>query len=335
MRIDPTDPLLFEIAMFERLRPSDWLAAAPGAAAPGVEPWPLERQAVAPEAFDRPPRASAGLRLAVAILAALLAHGAALAGLQWIARREMDRVGAVGIELDAVHVEFVSAAQVAPSRANYDALATDSTSPGEAAAPPPAPTTNAATSVAEPETATPAASPHPILATEDPARITTQADTSPPVTPPANDTVEHPHPPAQVVADANPIPTAATHHVTASLPSANEVAAPPADTRAHTSGAAPAAPSPGAVRAYAKSIIEALSRTAPKPRQTISARGTVKLAFAVALDGQIEMIRIVHSSGKPDIDALAVQSVAAARFPPPPAGMTLAERTYEIPYIFR
>ncbi len=106
-------------------------------------------------------------------------------------------------------------------------------------------------------------------------------------------------------------------------------------TASVSAGASAPAVSPGAVRHYAKAVAEALSRTKPKPGAPGSVRGTVRLAFAVAPDGRLEEVRIVHSSGAPRIDSIAIEAVKAARFPPPPPGMTLAQRSYEIPYVFR
>ncbi len=104
------------------------------------------------------------------------------------------------------------------------------------------------------------------------------------------------------------------------------------DKGATVRGAA-AAP-PGAIQRYAKSVVEALSRSRPRGVAG-SARGTVKIAFAIAEDGSLALVRVAMSSGNPQLDAAALAAVEKVRFPSPPAGMSITQLTYEVPYHFK
>lgn len=106
-----------------------------------------------------------------------------------------------------------------------------------------------------------------------------------------------------------------------------------------TSGAAhdrraAAAASPGAIRAFTRGVVEALGKSRPKAANGRS-RGTAIVAFAVAEGGGLEFVRITQSSGHGTLDDAALSAVQGASFPTPPSGMTLGERTYEVPYHFR
>ena len=89
----------------------------------------------------------------------------------------------------------------------------------------------------------------------------------------------------------------------------------------------------GVAQAYASSIFNALARNKPTPRA--GATGIVRVSFTVASTGEAAEVRVARSSGKSLLDAAAVDSVKSARFPSPPGGLTSAQLTYEIPYIFR
>ncbi len=97
---------------------------------------------------------------------------------------------------------------------------------------------------------------------------------------------------------------------------------------------AAAAASAGSIRAFTKGVVDALGRTRPKGLRH-KARGTAKVAFAIAEGGGLEFVRVAKSSGYGVLDDAAVTAVRKATFPVPPAGMTLAQRTYEVPYHFR
>jgi TonB family protein len=95
---------------------------------------------------------------------------------------------------------------------------------------------------------------------------------------------------------------------------------------------APTAASAGSIREYAKSVSQALAKTKPKG---IGAQGNVKVRFTIALSGRLSSVQIVSSSGDKKLDQKAIDAVSQAVFPAPPAGMTVTQLTYEIPYQFR
>jgi len=96
---------------------------------------------------------------------------------------------------------------------------------------------------------------------------------------------------------------------------------------------AAAAASPGAVLAYARSVVAALGKNRPKGGR--SGKGTVRVVFAVGDGGAVEDIAVKQSSGRAELDGLAIAAVRQTWFPPPPAGMSRSARTYEVPYHFR
>jgi protein TonB len=95
---------------------------------------------------------------------------------------------------------------------------------------------------------------------------------------------------------------------------------------------APAAASAGSIQAYAKLVSQALARTKPKG---IGGQGVAKVRFTIADSGRLSFVGIVRSSGDKKLDQKAIDAVRQAVFPPPPAGMTVSQLTYEIPYQFR
>jgi protein TonB len=90
--------------------------------------------------------------------------------------------------------------------------------------------------------------------------------------------------------------------------------------------------SAGVVRDYANRVLAALNRA--KPRGT-GLRGTVRLSFSVGAGGEIESVRILKSSGNDALDGAAVAAVRRADLPAPPAGLSAAQRLFELPYQFR
>jgi protein TonB len=99
-----------------------------------------------------------------------------------------------------------------------------------------------------------------------------------------------------------------------------------------TRHAPPAAASPGAVQEYARYVSQALAKTKP----TGAGRsGTVKVRLEIAAGGKLAGAEITKSSGNRKLDEIALEAVRRARFPAPPAGMTAAQLTYDVPYHFR
>jgi protein TonB len=114
-------------------------------------------------------------------------------------------------------------------------------------------------------------------------------------------------------------------------PAAGGVAA-RGDAATESKAAAPAAASAGALREYARYVSQALSKSKPKGAGGL---GTVRVKFTIAADGGIASLEIAKTSGSGRLDALALEAVRHAKFPQPPAGLTLAQLTYEVPYHFR
>ena len=105
-----------------------------------------------------------------------------------------------------------------------------------------------------------------------------------------------------------------------------------ADAAEPTPVSAPATASAGAVREFARYVSLAVSRS--KPRGS-GRHGTVKVRFVIAADGILASAEVSRSSGDGRLDASALEALRQAKFPVPPAGMTLAQLTYEVPYYFR
>ncbi|HEY5828338.1 MAG TPA: energy transducer TonB [Hyphomicrobiaceae bacterium] len=89
------------------------------------------------------------------------------------------------------------------------------------------------------------------------------------------------------------------------------------------------------MREFARYVSLAVSRSKPRGSDR---RGTVKVRFVIAADGMLASAEVARSSGDGRLDALALEALRQAKFPVPPvppAGMTLAQLTYEVPYHFR
>ena len=218
-----------------------------------------------------------------------------------------DRIGAMGIDLDAVSVELVVVSAGAiesrmPSRDKAsgapDRVDTHDGSAGKAA-----PSADAATAVNSP-TDDDRKRPDPIIEADAPAPL------------PAH--------PAKTAPSSDTTPAAATggqaaHAIANLLPT-------PA------SGAAEA--SIGEVQTYSINVLEVLAKSRPLATAGMET-GTVRIVFAIAANGTPENVRVSKSSGKPHIDQLVAQTIRATAFPSPPAHASLAQRTYELPYVFR
>ena len=95
---------------------------------------------------------------------------------------------------------------------------------------------------------------------------------------------------------------------------------------------APAAASPGAAREYARYVSQALAKNRPRGA---GAHGTVRIRLVISPGGGLSSVQVARSSGNTRLDEIAVAAVEHAVLPVPPAGMTLAQLTYEVPYHFR
>ena len=104
------------------------------------------------------------------------------------------------------------------------------------------------------------------------------------------------------------------------------------DAASDAKTSAPAAASPGAVREYSRYVAQALAKTKPKG---VGGLGTVRVKFVIAGDGGLAEVEVARSSGSPKLDDMALGAVRRTKFLVPPAGMTLLQLTYEVPYRFR
>lgn len=281
-------------------------------------------------ATPRPRRAA--LAFVPGFLGAVVLHGAIALAL--LASPD-EPFGASGVDLDAVSVEIVDIqatareSRAASATADPASAAVIDQTDGATAQPP-------ASEAAPPEAKRAPLKPEPADAPDE-----TQAEplpvlalTKPDVTPPQPEAIvlplRQPEPPKQEPArHPQPSPPQQAYPREAEGGAAAQSA-----TGSNRPARVAAIASPGAVQAFAKSVVDALSRTRPKGIKG-SARGTTKVAFAVAEGGGLEFVRITRSSGHETLDEAAIAAVRRAAFPAPPAGMALAQRTYEIPYHFR
>jgi protein TonB len=95
---------------------------------------------------------------------------------------------------------------------------------------------------------------------------------------------------------------------------------------------APAAASRGAVREYARYVSQALAKSRPRG---LGELGTVRIRLVIAQGGGLASVEIIKSSGNRRLDQMALSAVHSAPLPPPLAGMTADQLTYEVPYHFR
>jgi protein TonB len=287
-----------------------------------------------------PPARRSHVAMVMSFALATLLHAGV--GLALISGRA-DPYGAGGSELEAISVEVVtmparalesrvaSASREAATSASVDQIEGAAEASPSAAPTPPVEHERKA----EPEMERPVADP---LKTEtakeqpvaEPPQLTL---TRPDPTPPEPDAVTLPVREESPPKAAPEKPKSPQH--SASNPAAEAGGASSrSDTGADRPTPAAALVSPGAIQAFTRGVVDALARTRPKGVKG-GARGTAKVAFAVAEGGGLEFVRIARSSGHEALDEAAVAAVKRAAFPAPPSGMTLADRTYEVPYYFR
>ena len=247
------------------------------------------------------------------VAAALLGHAALIGVLLW--SPVADGLGG-GVTLDAIAVTITDGAalestDVSTSRAAAaadNAVATAAVAPREeSAAAPDLPETQTAKSLAM------------LTAPEAAFQL--------PVTPPD-------------IAPADEQKLAETQADARSKPAPDAEAAPLADSGAAARGtaweavAAPAAAAapPGAVQAYARSIMAAVARHKPRPQAN---RGTTRVRFTVGPDGNVTDATVLATSGDQLLDRAALDAVKRAQFPAPPVALSRAETTFVLPFHFR
>ncbi len=91
---------------------------------------------------------------------------------------------------------------------------------------------------------------------------------------------------------------------------------------------------PGAARLgeaspFVRSVIRTLKINMPKPP---GMKGRVVLRLFIGPSGEIEALRVVGSSGRPELDRFVAERVVKTRLAPPPATASARERTFQISY---
>ncbi len=266
--------------------------------------------------------------MAVSAILATAAHVGVLVAMTWPAHQRLN--GAGGLDLDAISIEVSLVASSVMESRQAAVVATGSMAPAEVALNDGMPVAVAAGANAVPPTDSPALRDRP---TAQPAPETAQLDAAVQLDrrpeAPMADKAQEVQPADAERSTEHAKPEASTAMVAVPEGGAAAVAV---DQQRASEGEAAA--SPGVVQSYAKSVVEALSKNRPKGVQA-GARGVVKIAFAIDDDGALAFARVAKSSGVDKLDNAALDAVRRIKLPPPPTGMSAAQRTYEIPYNFR
>jgi protein TonB len=99
-----------------------------------------------------------------------------------------------------------------------------------------------------------------------------------------------------------------------------------------------AAVDPAALAAYGRNIAGAVAAHQRYPRlaQMRQWQGTALLQLELALDGQLQSVRVLSSSGHEILDRQAIDMVrAAVPLPPLPANLAGRSLTVDVPVVFR
>jgi TonB family protein len=81
---------------------------------------------------------------------------------------------------------------------------------------------------------------------------------------------------------------------------------------------------------FGRGVIRALRRTMP----TSSMLGQVTVRFLLSESGNLVEVRVVAPSRDPVFDQNIAFSVRQASFPIPPQGSSVADRTFQVTYIY-
>jgi periplasmic protein TonB len=85
--------------------------------------------------------------------------------------------------------------------------------------------------------------------------------------------------------------------------------------------------------AYAARVRAAIGRHKPK---AVGHGGSATVSFAISASGALRYVRVSHSSGKAQLDQMALATLSnAAPFPPPPSGLNVRALSYTIQIYFR
>jgi TonB family protein len=82
---------------------------------------------------------------------------------------------------------------------------------------------------------------------------------------------------------------------------------------------------------FGRAVIRAMRETMPKSDKT----GRVTIRLVLSDNGQLQEIYFVIGSGDPNMDRSVMSAVTQTRFPLPPEGATVVDRTFIVDYIYR
>jgi periplasmic protein TonB len=110
-------------------------------------------------------------------------------------------------------------------------------------------------------------------------------------------------------------------------------APPPAPPAPRTQPNAVSAARRGEIDAFSKGVVAALAKTKPP---SIGYQGNLVtiIRFVLAPTGDLRGIKIVKSSGKPELDRQALLAVRQTRFPVPPPGIAPEDLITDMEYTF-
>lgn len=110
-------------------------------------------------------------------------------------------------------------------------------------------------------------------------------------------------------------------------------AAPPsAKAAAPRDASAPALAKSGEVSKFAKQVVAALAKAKPSAP---GIKGNVTVTVVVAFGGGVRTAKVTGSSGREDLDKLALEAAKKAKLPPPPADVTTDDLFYDVEYQFK
>lgn len=273
--------------------------------------------------------------LLAGLLAASIAHSAVI---YVMTHSSPDAFGSGGQELEAINVEIVTASALESRAAEAGAAAaavadvSDSAGSDSASAVAAQPSERREEKKPEQEAATEVAALPPDTVAESPPDAIATASPEKPKEAPREEPPKREEKPEPKDEAQEPSPQQAAEAASAATAQGGASARGTDDTAQAASAAAAA--SPGVVRDYAKAVVNALSKAKPKAPGG-GALGTVKVSFVIGREGEVAELRITKSSGRDALDNAALDAVRRARFPAPPAGLTTAQLTYEVPYHFR
>jgi TonB family protein len=94
---------------------------------------------------------------------------------------------------------------------------------------------------------------------------------------------------------------------------------------------APAQAKSGEVTQFAKDVVAALAKAKPESR---GIKGSVTVTVVVAFEGGVRLAKVTGSSGREDLDALALEAAKQAKLPAPPPDVSTDDLFYDVEYKF-